>query len=85
MLTSGNAYVESWGQDPTHGTLNSVRVGGLGATSLGRELRVEVMGNDGRSVLDTVTWQINALVSPDLNLHAPLAFNAVGAILIAIE
>lgn len=85
MNTSGRAYVDTWGQDPPHGTLNSVRVGGLGVTSFGRELQVKILGRDGRSVLDTVTWQINALVSPDLNLHEPLAMDAVGAVLIAIE
>ena len=85
MNTSRNAYVHSWGQDPSHDKLNSVRVGGLGATSLGKELRVKIMDRDGRSVLATVTWQIDAQVSPDLNLHVPLALDSVGAVLVAIE
>lgn len=85
MHTSANAYVQSWGWNASRDILNSVRVGGIGATSFGRELRVEIRGNDGRSVLDTVTWQIDAQVSPHLSLHAPLTFKAVGAVLIAIE
>ena len=85
MNTSRNAYVHSWGQDPSQDKLNSVRVGGLGATSFGRELSVKIMDRDGRSVLDTVTWQINAQVSPDLSLRVPLALDSVGAVLVAIE
>jgi len=46
---------------------------------------VKIMDRDGRSVLDTVTWQIDAQVSPDLNLHVPLALDSVGAVLVAIE
>jgi hypothetical protein len=80
-----NAYVQSWGQEPSQDRLSSVRVGGLGASSLGRELQVKIMDRYGRSVLDMVTWQINAQVSPDLDLHAPLALHNVGAVLIAIE
>jgi hypothetical protein len=82
---SGNAYVQSWGQGLSHDSLSSVRVGGLGAASFGRKLRVKIMDRYGRTVLDTVTWRINAQVSPDLDLSAPLALDSVGAVLIAID
>ena len=85
MNTSRIAYLHSLGQDPSQYKLNSVRVGGLGPLSFGRELSVKIMDRDGRSVLDTVTWQIDAQVSPDLNLHVPLALDSVGAVLVAIE
>ena len=85
MEIGGNAHVQSWGQDPSRDSLNSVRVGGLGAASLGRKLQVKVMDRYGRTVLDTVTWRINAQVSPDLDLRVPLALDSVGAVLIAIE
>ncbi|MFQ5922398.1 MAG: hypothetical protein ACE5M4_06100 [Anaerolineales bacterium] len=85
MITNGSAFVDSWGQDPSDDTLNSVRVGGIGATSFGKELRVKIVGRDGQSVLDTLTWQISAQMSPEMDLHAPLAPNSIGAVLIAIE
>jgi len=85
LITNGSAFVDSWGQDPSDDTLNSVRVGGIGATSFGKELRVKIMSRDGRSVLDTLTWQISAQLSPELDLQAPLAPKAIGAVLIAIE
>ena len=85
MNFNGSAFVESWGQDPTDDTLNSVRVGGIGATSFGKELRVKIVSRDGQSVLDTLSWHISAQVSPELDLHAPLAPNSIGAVLIAIE
>jgi hypothetical protein len=85
LIGNGNPCVQSWGQDPSRESLNSVRVGGFGATSFGKKLQVKIMDRYGRSVLDTVTWRINAEVSPDLGLRVPLAFDSVGAVLIAIE
>jgi len=85
LIANGSAYVDSWGQDPNDDTLNSVRVGGIGATSFGKELRVKIVARDGRSVLETLSWKITAQVSPDLDLQAPLAPNSIGAVLIAIE
>ena len=82
---SGGAFVDSWGQNPTDDSLNSVRVGGIGATSFGKKLQVKIVSRDGRSVLDTLTWEINSQLSPELDLHAPLAPNSIGAVLIAIE
>ena len=77
--------MDSWGQNPTDDSLNSVRVGRIGATSFGKKLQVKIVSRDGRSVLDTLTWQINSQLSPELDLHAPLAPNSIGAVLIAIE
>ena len=85
LIANGSAYVDSWGQDATDDTLNSVKVGGIGATSFGKELRVKIVSRDGKRVLDTLTWKIDAQVSPDLDLQAPLAPNSIGAVLIAIE
>ena len=85
LKPTGGAFVDSWGQNPTDDTLNSVRVGGIGATSFGKKLQVKIVGRDGQSVLDTLTWQINSQLSPELDLHAPLAPNSIGAVLIAIE
>jgi hypothetical protein len=85
LAISGSAYVDSWGQDPSDDTLNSVRVGGIGATSYGKELRVKIVGRDGRSVLETLSWTISAQMSPDLGLQEPLTPNSIGAVLIAIE
>ena len=85
LIANGSAYVDSWGQDATDDTLNSVKVGGIGATSFGKELRVKIVSRDGKRVLDTLTWKITAQVSPDLDLQVPLAPNAIGAVLIAIE
>ena len=85
LIASGSAYVDSWGQDATDDTLNSVKVGGIGATSFGKELRVKIVARDGKRVLDTLSWKIDAQVSPDLDLQAPLAPNSIGAVLIAIE
>ena len=70
LNNSGGAFVDSWGQNPTDDTLNSVRVGGIGAASFGKKLRVKIVGRDGRSVLDTLTWEISGQLSPDLDLHA---------------
>jgi hypothetical protein len=42
------------------------------------------MDRYGRSVW-TMTWQINARVGPDLDLHMKLALSNVGAVLIAIQ
>ncbi len=85
LIANGSAFVDSWGQDPSDDTLNSVRVGGIGATSFGKELRVKIVSRDGQSVLDTLTWQISAHLRPELDLHEPLAPNSIGAVLIAIE
>ncbi len=85
MIANGSAFVDSCGKVPADNTLNSVRVGGIGATSFGKELRVKIVSRDGQSVLDTLTWQISAHLSPELDLHAPLAPNSIGAVLIAIE
>lgn len=85
LKPSGGAFVDSWGQNPTDDSLNSVRVGGIGATSFGKKLQVKIVSRDGQSVLDTLTWKINAQLSPELDLHEPLAPNAIGAVLIAIE
>ena len=85
MATRGSAYVDSWGKDASDDTLNSVRVGGIAVTSFGKELRVKIVARDGQRVLDTVTWQISAQMSPELDLHAPLAPHSIGAVLIAIE
>ena len=85
MIVNGSAYVNSWGQDPSDDTLNSVRVGGIRAKSFGKELRVKIVGRNGQSVIDTLTWQISAQMSPELNLHVPLTPHSIGAVLIAIE
>ena len=85
LETDGGAFVDSWGQNPTDDTLSSIRVGGIGATSFGKQLKVKIVSRDGRSVLDTLTWKITAQVSPELDLQAPLAPKTVGAVLIAIE
>ncbi|MCH8876467.1 MAG: hypothetical protein IIA89_06545 [Chloroflexi bacterium] len=85
LIASGSAYVDSWGQDASDDTLNSVKVGGIGATSFGKELRVKIVSRDGKRVLDTLTWKIDAQVSPELDLQAPLAPSSIGAVLIAIE
>ena len=85
MATRGSAYVDSWGQGPSDDTLNSVRVGGIAETSFGKELRVKIVARDGQSVIDTLTWQISAQMSPELDLHTPLAPHSIGAVLIAIE
>jgi hypothetical protein len=82
---NGSAYVDSWGQDPANDSLNSVKVGGIGATSFGKELRVKIVGRDGRSVIETLSWTISAQMSPELDLQSPLAPNSIGAVLIAIE
>ena len=81
----GSAYVDSWGQDPSDDSLNSVKVGGIGATSFGKELRVKIMARDGRSVIETLSWTISAQMSPELDLQSPLAPKSIGAVLIAIE
>ena len=85
LKPSGDAFVDSWRQNPTDDSLNSVRVGGIGATSFGKKLQLKIVSRDGQSVLDTLTWQINSQLSPELDLHAPLAPNSIGAVLIAFE
>lgn len=79
------AYVEAWGQAPYKESFNSVRIGGIGERSFGRELSVKVMARDGRRVLDALTWKIDAEVSPDLSFASPLPPDSIGAVLIAIE
>jgi hypothetical protein len=46
---------------------------------------VKIVGRDGQSVLDTLSWTISAQLSPELGLQEPLAPNSIGAVLIAIE
>ena len=85
MGSKASGYVDSWGQDPLQHAVNSVRIGGIGSTSYGRELKVKVMDRKGRSVLDLLTWKIDAPVSPDLKFASPISPQSIGAVLIAIE
>ena len=85
MGSRGSAYVESWGQAPTEHAVNSVRIGGIGASAFGKQLRIKVVSRDGRSVLDALSWKIDAQVSPALNLATPISNDSIGAVLIAIE
>ena len=78
-------YVDAWGQGPSEETVNSVRIGGIGSTSFGKELKVKVMDRKGRSVLDLISWKVDAPVSPDLMFASPISSNSIGAVLIAIE
>ena len=65
--------------------VNSVRIGGIGSKSFGKQLRVKVMDREGRSVLDLLFWRIDAPVSPELVFASPISSNSIGAVLIAIE
>ncbi|MFQ5922111.1 MAG: hypothetical protein ACE5M4_04650 [Anaerolineales bacterium] len=85
MPSRGTAYIEAWIPGPADDTVSSVRIGGIGAKSIGKELRVRVVGRDGRSVLDAISWRINSQVSPDLSLAAPIPPDSIGAVLIVIE
>jgi len=84
-LSRGTAYVDSFGQDPTHDTVSSVRIGGIGKKSLGKVLRVKVVSQDGQSILDALSWEIDALVSPELRLSDPIPSESIGPVLITIE
>ncbi len=84
-MSRGTAYVDSFSEDPTNDTVNSVRIGGIGKRSLGKLLRVKVVSQDGRRILDRLSWEIDAQMSPDLRLSDPLPSEAIGAVLIAIE
>jgi len=48
-------------------------------------LRVKVVSQDGQSVLDALSWEIKAPLSPDLKLSNPISSESIGAVLIAIE
>ena len=85
MESKLGGYVDAWGQGSSEETVNSVRIGGIGSTSFGKELRVKVMDRKGRSVLDLLSWEIDAPVSPDLMFANPIASNSIGAVLIAIK
>ncbi len=85
MGSKSSGYVDSWGQDPLEGAVNSVRIGGIGSTSFGKELQVKVMDRKGRSVLDLLSWRIDAPVSPELMFASPISSDSIGAVLIAIE
>jgi hypothetical protein len=85
LLTRGTAFVNPFKEDPANDKVRSVRIGGIGAKSLGKLLRVKVVGQDGLSILDALTWIIDAEVSPDLALSAPIPSDSIGAVLIAIE
>ena len=84
-MVIGTAYVEAWTPGPRDGTVSSVRIGGIGPSSIGRELRVKVVARDGMSVLDALSWRIDSQVSPDLSLASPIPPDSIGAVLIAIE
>lgn len=85
MLTRGTAYVDSFRKDPSNDTVRSVRIGGIGTKSLGKLLRVKVVGQDGAATLDALSWRIDAEVSPELRLSGPIPSGSIGAVLIAIE
>jgi len=85
MWSRGTAYVEAWVPGSSDDTVSSVRIGGIGAKSIGKELRVKVVSRDGQSVLDALSWKIERQESPELRLAAPLPSNSIGAVLIAIE
>ena len=85
MGSESDGYVDRWGQDPTEDAVNSVRIGGIGSKSYGKELRVKVMDRKGRSVLDLLSWNIDAPVSPELMFASPISPDSIGAVLIAIE
>ena len=85
MRSNSGGFVDAWGHGKSEETVNSVRIGGIGRTSYGRELKVKVMDRKGRGVLDLLTWKIDAPISPDLMLESPLSSDLIGAVLIAIE
>ena len=85
MKSKSGGFVDAWGQGRSEETVNSVRIGGIGPTSYGRELKVKVMDRKGRGVLDLLTWKIDAPISPDLMFENPLSSELIGAVLIAIE
>ena len=85
MRSNSGGFVDAWGHGKSEETVNSVRIGGIGRTSYGRELKVKVMDRKGRGVLDLLTWKIDAPISPDLMLESPLSSYLIGAVLIAIE
>ena len=85
MGSNSSGYVDSWGQDPARDAVNSVRIGGIGSTSFGKQLRVKVLDRTTRGVLDLLSWKIDAPVSPDLNFAIPISSGSIGAVLIAIE
>ncbi len=84
-MSRGTAYVDSFGQDPTDDTVSSIRIGGIETKSVGKMLRVKVVSQDGQSVLDSLSWKIDAPVSPQLSLSDPIPSESIGAVLIAIE
>jgi len=85
MGSKSSGYVDAWGQDPSEDAVNSVRIGGIGSTSFGKQLRVKVMDREGRSVLDLLSWRIDAPVSPELMFASPILSESIGVVLIAIE
>jgi hypothetical protein len=85
MPSRGTAYVEAWIPSHSDDTVSSVRIGGIGMRSIGKELRVKVLGRDGSSVLDALSWRIDSQISPDLSLAIPIPPESIGAVLIAIE
>ena len=85
VLTRETAYVESWGVAPSEEEVRSIRVGGLGEKSFGKLLQARIISTEGGVVLDVLTWQIDANVSPDLELAIPLHPDDLGAVIIAIE
>jgi hypothetical protein len=85
MAFNGSAYVDSWSQGPTDDMVSSLRIGGIGSGSIGKELWVKVVARDGRRVLDVLSWKIDRQESPELRLAAPLPTFSIGAVLIAIE
>ncbi len=85
MWSRGTAYVEAWVPGSSDDTVSSVRIGGIGPRSIGKELRVKVVSRDGQSVLDAFSWRIDSQVRPNLSLAAPLPPDSIGAVLIVIE
>ena len=81
----GTAYVDWFGQDPINDTVSSVRIKGIGKKSLGKVLRVKVVSQDGQRILEVLSWEIDAPVSPHLRLSNPIPSESIGPVLIAIE
>ena len=77
--------MDSWGQAPAEHAVNSVRIGGIEASAFGQQLRIKVVSRDGSSVLDALSWKIDAQVSPALSLATHISNESIGAVLIAIE
>ena len=65
VLTKENAFVEAWGMVPSEDQVSTIRVGGIGEKSFGKQLLAQIIGIEGGTVLDVLTWQIDAQVSPD--------------------